>query len=69
MYRVLNTVSEYTSFYISKNITSYNFSFVFKIVKSRQCILNKKDWYFTRLLNNRPISDSETISFALIAFF
>ena len=32
--------SEYTYFYISKNITSYTFLLVFKIVESLQCILN-----------------------------
>ena len=40
MYNVLNTLSEYTYFYISKNITSYTFLLVFKIVESLQCILN-----------------------------
>ena len=39
VYSVLNTLSEYTYFYISKNITSYTFLLVFKIVESRQCIL------------------------------
>ena len=39
MYSVLNTLSEYTNFYISKNITSYTFLLVFKIVESLQCIL------------------------------
>ena len=37
MYSVLNRLSE---FYISKNITSYTFLLVFKIVESLQCILN-----------------------------
>ena len=32
MYSVLNTLSDYTFFYILKNITSYNFVLVFKIV-------------------------------------
>ena len=41
MYNVLNTLSEYTYFYISKNITSYNFLLVLKIDKSLQCILKK----------------------------
>ena len=36
MYKVLNTLSEYTYFYISKNITSYTFLVVFKIVESLQ---------------------------------
>ena len=40
MYGVFNTLSEYTYFYISKNITSYTLLFVFKIVVSLQCILN-----------------------------
>ena len=43
MYSVLNTLSEYTYFYISKNITSYTFLLVFKIVESLQCIL---EWNF-----------------------
>ena len=42
MYSVLNTLSEYTYFYISKNITSYTFLLIFKIVESLQCILNDK---------------------------
>ena len=36
---VLNTLLEYTNFYISKNIASYTFLLVFKIVKSFQYIL------------------------------
>ena len=39
MYSVLNTLSEYTYFSLSKNITSYTFLVVFKIVESLQCIL------------------------------
>ena len=39
MHVVLNTLSEYTYFCISKKLTSYTFLFVFKIVKSFQCIL------------------------------
>ena len=39
MYIVLNTLLEYTNFYISKNIASYTFLLVFKIVKSFQYIL------------------------------
>ena len=35
----MNTLSECTYFYISKNIASYTFQFVFKIVDSLQCIL------------------------------
>ena len=42
MYTVLNKLSEHNYFYISKNITSYTFSLVFKIVKSLQCILNRR---------------------------
>ena len=42
MYSVLNALSEYTYFYISKNITSHTFLIVLKIVESRQCILKKK---------------------------
>ena len=39
MYIVLNTLLEYTNFYISKNIASYTFLLVFKIVKILQYIL------------------------------
>ena len=39
VYSVLNTLSKYTYFYISKNITSYTFLLVFKIVESLHCIL------------------------------
>ena len=39
MYSVLNTLSEYTYFSLSKNITSYAFLVVFKVVESLQCIL------------------------------
>ena len=34
MYGVLNTLSEYKYFYMSKNITSYTFYLAFKIVES-----------------------------------
>ena len=40
MYSVLNTLSEYTYFYISKKITLCTFLLIFKIVESLQCILN-----------------------------
>ena len=42
MYSVLNTLSEHTYFYISKNVTSYTFLHVFKIVESLQYILNEQ---------------------------
>ena len=42
MYSVLNTLSESTYFYRSKNITSYTFLLAFKIVESLQCILNAR---------------------------
>ena len=38
MYGVLNTLSEYTYFYVSKNITSYKFLLVFKIAEDLQYI-------------------------------
>ena len=41
MYSVLSTLSKY--FYTSKNITSYTFLLVLKIVESLQCILNNKN--------------------------
>ena len=43
MYSVLNTLSEYTYFYISKTLhTSSTFLIVLKIVKSQKCILKNK---------------------------
>ena len=39
-YSILNTLSEYTYFYVSKNFTSYTFSFVFINVQS----LNQNFW-------------------------
>ena len=39
MYSVLNALSEYIHFYISKSIISYTFLHVFKIVESLLCIL------------------------------
>ena len=48
MYSLLNTHSEYTSFCISKNITSNTFLLVSKIVEGLQCILQaplkKESW-------------------------
>ena len=41
MFSVLNTLLEYTSFYKPKNITSYTFWVVLKIVKSPQCLINR----------------------------
>ena len=43
MYSVLHTLSEYTYFCISKNITSYTFLYGFKIVESLQCILKQRE--------------------------
>ena len=42
MYSVLNKLSKYIYFYISKNIASYTFLLVFKIVESLKCILKRK---------------------------
>ena len=50
MYKVLNTLSEYTYFYISKNITLYNFIASNFTVESLQCIHKvamSTWWYFT----------------------
>ena len=41
MYSVLNALSEYIHFYISKSIISYTFLHVFKIVESLLCILEE----------------------------
>ena len=45
MYSLLNTLSEYTYFCISKNISSYTFFLVFKIFKNlNQQLSNKYFW-------------------------
>ena len=41
MYSVLNTPSEYTYLYTSKNVSSYTSLIVFKIVESLQCIVKQ----------------------------
>ena len=66
MHSVLNTFSEYTYFNISKNITSYTFLHVFKIVENLQCILNIETQLFLCLRAN-----TISIRFLLnvIAFF
>ena len=51
MYSVLNTLSEWTNFYISKNITSYTFLLVFKIVKSFQSNLKSRKNLITIILS------------------
>ena len=50
MYRILNKLSECIHFYISKNIASYTFLLVFKIVKNFPCIL-KADLIERHILN------------------
>ena len=45
MYSVLNTLSEYICFYISKMLLHTLSFLVIKIVKSRQCILNFSRYY------------------------
>ena len=42
MYSVLNKLSEFAYFYISKNIASCSFLLVFKTIESLQCIFNDK---------------------------
>ena len=41
MYSVLNIISEYTYFYISKSITLNTFVLVFKIVEGLRCIFKR----------------------------
>ena len=53
MYSVLNTLSEYTNFYISKNIISYNFLLVFKIVENLQRI-------FKEIVKTKIIKEKKT---------
>ena len=60
MYSVLNTLSEYTYIYISKNISSYIFWLIFKIVESLQCILNA--------INSEILKMSENEIFRVLLF-
>ena len=60
MYSVLNTLSEYTYIYISKNISSYTFWLIFKIVESLQCILNA--------INSEILKMSENEIFRVLLF-
>ena len=48
VYSVLNKLSEYIYFYLSKNITSYTFPLVFKIVERLQYILKFKTFVFNK---------------------
>ena len=52
MYSVLNTLSEYTYFYISKDITLYTFLLVFKIMESLQCILKEINRLISKGMSN-----------------
>ena len=65
MHSVLNTLSEYSYFYISKNITSYTFVLLFKIFECLQSVLNhnqkklKKGKLKTKTLSNITILDEQ----------
>ena len=48
MYSVLNTISEYTYFYISKTITSCTCLLVFRIVESLQNIFKYTNGFVVR---------------------
>ena len=53
MNSVLNTLSEYTYFYISKNITLYTFSLLFRIIESlNKKKSNKKRKYLLKKMNS-----------------
>ena len=62
MYSVLNKFSEYIYLYISKNITSYTYLIVLKIVESSQCILKNKytftSYQKTFHIDYQPISQT-----------
>ena len=57
VYSVLNTLSQHTYFYISKNITSYFFLLVSKIVERQHCILknnkNSEASFYKRIFFSR----------------
>ena len=71
-YSVLNTLSEYTCFHISKNITSYNFLIVLEIVESSQCILKNKytftSYQKTCHIDYQPISINQNNIFSNILY-
>ena len=56
MYSVSNTLSEYTYFCISKDITSYTFLLVFEIVESLQCIIHNNSSLLAGLVSPFTIS-------------
>ena len=66
MYSVLNTLSEYTCFYISKNFTSYTFLLVSKIVENLQCILKTENFSHEDVLCNVKNSSITCSSFRII---
>ena len=49
MYGVMNTLSAYTYFYISKNITLYNPLLVFNVVKAFSVLLNSISRFISNL--------------------
>ena len=53
MYSVLNTLSEYTCFYISKDNTLYTFLLVFKIVERLHFILKVNNLTYIALIFQR----------------
>ena len=52
MYSILNKLSRYIYFDISKNIASYYFLLVFKIVEYLQCIFNALHCLFLVILDS-----------------
>ena len=52
MYSILNKLSGYIYFDISKNIASYYFLLDFKIVEYLQCIFTALHWLFLVILDS-----------------
>ena len=72
MHSVLNLLSEYTYYYISKNITSYTFLIVLKVAESSQWILKNK-YTFTSYqkafhIDHQPISINQNNMFSNIFY-
>ena len=69
VYSVLNTLLEYTYFYISKNITSYTFLLVFKIFESLRSIL-KIQWCklynYKYMIASTQIKNTEIFAFIAV---
>ena len=65
IYSVLNTLSEYTYLFISKNIASYTFLLVFKSSKTFSVSLNPEKGHFVCI--DKETDDAESLNFNYFA--